>query len=333
MNPALIVHRRALLPLCLAFLTSSAVCADPLSDHDNGPLKGYFGIPDSTEGSVVLDAGDTRWSASVMTASHSFRESRNGETVVLDGETTRLALALNRGLRHDLEIGIEIPFLLHESGGLDSVIDTWHDWFGFPDGFRAGQPQNEIEFLYSVDDSPLVEQLANQNGLGDVRLMAGWQVRRTEDHALALRLGLKLPTGDSDTLSGSGGTDLSLGLAGDHFGVFGISGLDAFYRAHAVYLGEPDRLADRYNDLVGFVAFGGGYSVTERFELRLQLAARSAIYESDIEILGDPSLTVTFGAHIRVSPSYRLSLGVSEDLKVDSAPDVAFQLALQFLPE
>jgi hypothetical protein len=43
--------------------------------------------------------------------------------------------------------------------------------------------------------------------------------------------------------------------------------------------------------------------------------------------------TITFGGNIRLSPQSTLSIGVSEDVKVRSAPDVAFQLALHYQPD
>ena len=144
---------------------------------------------------------------------------------------------------------------------------------------------------------------------------------------------MKLPTGDSADLLGSGGTDLSLGIAGDHIQLFGIDGLSGFYRAHAVWIGEPDLLADRYRDVVGYLGFGLGYPLTERIDLRVQGAIRTAMYHSPIEVLGDPSGTVTFGGNIRIGNDYWLSIGVSEDVKVRSAPDVSFRLALRYRPD
>ncbi len=149
---------------------------------------------------------------------------------------------------------------------------------------------------------------------------------------MALRFGVKLPTGDSEKLIGSGGTDISLGVAGDIADFLNMEGLSAYYRINAVLVGEPDLLADRYKDFVGHLAFGLGYDFSAKVELRVQTALRSPLYDSDIETLGDPSATLTFGGNFRLSPRVILSLAVSEDIKVKSAPDVAFQLALRYQP-
>jgi hypothetical protein len=324
--------RLVLAMLWLALLVTGAN-AEVLNDHDNGPLTGYFGVPDSTEGAILAPRGESRWDISVMTSSHSISDGRLGESIVLDGETTQLNMVWRRGVAERLEIGVEVPWLWHESGGLDSLVQTWHDVFGFPDGFRSTRQNDTLEFVYEDPDGTQIDFRQNANGLGDVRLLAGWRLSAGNDYAIALRAGIKLPTGDSEDLLGSGGADVSLGIAGDHDRVFGVEGLSAFYRAHAILLGEPDLLADRHRDFASLASFGFGYWLGDQVELRVQGAIRTAMYDSTIEVLGEPSGTVTFGGNFRLGKDYVLTLSVSEDVKVLSAPDVSFRLALRYRPE
>lgn len=317
----------------LALTVPSAAHAGELHDHDNGPLTGYFGIPDSSEGSVLLEPRETRWEMMVLAASHSANDQRSGEEIVLDGETTRLEFRYRRGIRPGLEIGIEVPYLLHESGGMDPLVDTWHDILGMSGGFRARRPYDQLEFTYTDPAGTLVDFRQNANGIGDVRLFAGWQLHASERRTTALRLGIKFPTGDSSELLGSGGTDVSVGLAGDLREPFGLDGLSAYYRASMVYIGEPDILGDRHRDFVGQAAFGLGQQFTPKLELRLQVNLRGPLYEADVEPLGEPSATLTFGGLYRLSQRWGLGLGVSEDVKVKSAPDVSFQLTVDYRPD
>jgi len=326
------LHLGLITAIC-AIAVTQPLRAEPLHDHDNGPLTGYFGVPDSTEGALLLGHGASRWDLMAMTANHSILDGRNGESITLDGETTRLELIYRRGITPRLEIGIELPFLLHESGGLDPFVDKWHDWFGLSGGFRDRRDYGQLEYLYMDAGGTQIDFGENTNGFGDARVFTGWQLRSGPSHAVALRAGIKLPTGDSDDLLGSGGTDISLGIAGDMADAFGIAGLSAYYRASAVFIGEPDLLADRYNDFVGHLAFGFGLRMTDKVELRVQSALRSSLFDSDAEPLGDTSVTVTAGANFRLSGAAMLSVGVSEDVKVRSAPDVSFQLALRYQPD
>lgn len=324
--------KRTLLLAVLVGSPTPALYAQQLNDHDNGPLTGLFGFPDSTEGARLVGRGQLRTDTIVSTASHSIIEIDGDETLFLDGETRRLEVGVRYGLTDRIEIGVEVPYLWHESGSLDSLIDDWHAAFGLPDGFRPLQPTDSLQFQYTSGGVDQVNLTQNTRGLGDIRLTGGWMLSRSDTRRLALRAGLKLASGDSDELLGSGGTDLSLGLAGDYDAWFGNPRLSAYFLASAVWLGEPGLLADRYEELVGHLAFGAGYQAFERLELRLQAIARTAAFDSDIGHLGESSLALTVGGNIRLADSWRLSLAVVEDIKVDSAPDVAFQLGLHFLP-
>lgn len=314
----------------LLLLAGRESVADVLPDHDNGPLTGIFGFPESTEGSELPGRGQHAWDTSLIIASHNIDEGSGGEVLRLDGETTRLAFTYRYGLSDKLELGIAVAYLWHESGSLDSIIDGWHDFFRLPDGPRARRKQDQLEFFYADSQATLIDVTRNANGIGDIRLLAGWQLSKTAGHSTALRFSIKIPSGDSDELLGSGGTDLSLGLAGDMPSLWGKTGLSGFYRANVSYLGEPDQLADRYNDFVGQLSIGLGYRVHRNVDLMLQSRIRSAVYDSEIGNLGETSVSLTFGANFRVADRYRLLLSVGEDVKPDSAPDVTFQIALRY---
>lgn len=318
-----------MLPMVLFHFANESI-AQVLPDHDNGPLTGIFGFPESTEGGGLIGRGLSAWDTSLVVASHNIADMSDGEVLRLDGETTRLAFTYRYGLSDSFELGIAVPYLWHESGGLDSIIDGWHDFFGLPDGPRSGREQDQLEFFYADSRATLINMTNNMHGIGDIRLLAGWQLSKTVSHSTALQFSIKLPTGESKELLGSGGTDLSLGIASDITGLWDSAKLSGFYRANVTYLGEPDLLADRYNDFVGQLSFGLGYQVHRSVKLGLQSRLRSAIYDSDIENLGATSVSLTFGAIFQVADRYRLVLSVGEDIRPDSAPDISFQIALRY---
>ncbi|MEM7432082.1 MAG: DUF3187 family protein [Pseudomonadota bacterium] len=332
MNPARLTNRRSAALLLVLLFAGNSAAADVLFDDDNGPLTGIFGVPDASEGAVFLAPAKSEWSLMTMMASHVTDDDRGDETLVFDGETTRVELRYRRGVSEKLEVGVAVPFVWHESGSFDSAIDNWHDIFGLGGGSRPNRPDDVLEFRYGVAGNTVFDFRSNANGLGDVRLFAGWQLRSDARHPLALRASVKLPTGDSDDFLGSGGTDVSIGIAGHVQEFYGVDGLSAFYRGNAVYLGEPDRLANQHRSFVGHIAAGLSYAFNDRFNVSTQLWARSAMYDSNIEILGEPAVALTIGATYRWSPQYAVTFGFSEDLKVGSVPDVAFQLGLRYQP-
>lgn len=316
--------------LLATFFSASAAFGDVLHDQDNGPLTGIYGIPDSTEGGRLIGRGQSAWDFSITHASHSLFEARPTEALYLDGESSRFEFRYRVGISDDLEVGIELPYITHRGGKLDSFIDQFHNLFGMPEGNRPQRGHDILDFRYADLSGLLINTQQSSEGIGDIRLFGGWQFARTDRHQMALRFGLKFASGDSQHLQGSGGTDLSIGVAGDVSNVFGSERLSAFYRLHAIHIGQPDVLPDRYRKWVGFTSAGMGYQVSDRIQLWLQGAVRTATYHSVIHSLGGNSTTATFGGNLRLFRNFELSFAISEDADVATAPDVAFQLALRY---
>lgn len=311
-----------------SLLLAAASGAEPLPEDDNGPLTGIFGLPGIEEGGSVLATGRIRSSLSVIAASHAIDENAGDEALIFDGETIRALFDIRYGVRPGLEVGVELPYVSHQPGRLDSLIDTWHDIFRLPDGARDGRPTDLLDFSYDDASGNRLQFTERSRGFGDVRVFAGLELASSDRHRRALRISVKLPTGDAERLLGSGGTDYSIGLAGDIID----ADFQGFYRVSLSYLGEPDLLADLYRDVVGQVSAGFSYSLHPRFALNAQSTLRTAIYNASIETLGEAALTLTFGGTIALGDRWTLGLGVSEDIKVNSAPDVTFNVGLRYRP-
>ena len=325
-------HKTRYLASAGLLLFACSATADPLYDQSFGAIPGVFHFPDSTDSANIAPSGTLLWSLSAITSSHSTEATVGNESLSLDGETSRTELGFRYGLTDKIELGLEVPYLWHESGMLDSFIDSWHNTIGIYTNDRSDQQENQLRIAYADANATRFDLNQNANGIGDLRLTAGWQLRESPTHRTALRLGLSLPTGDSMQLLGSGAATISLGFAGDLQAIAGYERLNGYYRMHATYIGQPDLLADRYREFVGQLSAGLGYVVTTAIELRLQIATRSALYDSEIATLGEPSVTLALGANVKITDNYLLTLGFAEDIKIQSAPDIAFQLALRYRP-
>lgn len=311
----------------VAVSLTHAASADALIDRDNGPLSGLFGLPDSREGSRLTAEGDSRWEVSASVSSHSTRDAAGSEALLFDGETTRLGVSWRRGIIERLELGLEVPWILHESGSLDAFIDRWHTVFGLPDGIRDERPKDRLLFRYG-DGARVLTMQRNVGGLGDVRLLAGWQLTRGTDSSSALRFSVKLPTGDSASLLGSGSADIAFGLAGDKARLLGAERLAGFYRINATWLGAH-ALGIRGNNHWAAQASGGiSYALTPRTSFLLQALLRSPLYDSDVSPLGDLAGSMTMGVRFTLPRGYSLALSVGEDIHPHSMPDVTFSLQL-----
>ncbi|MBE0596324.1 MAG: DUF3187 family protein [Desulfuromonadales bacterium] len=323
------MHRTLLtLLLLLPAAPLAALEITPFRVTNQTPLVQIFGLPPAA-GGQTLETGRSELLLAVDVASHFTNNSRGDESIVLDGETYRYTLALRRGLSSGLEVGVEIPWVAHSGGFLDGFIEGWHDFFGLPQGGRDRAPRDQLFFEYRENGAVELQRVDSADGLGDIRLTAAWPLRKRSPSstAAALHASLKLPTGDSDRLLGSGSTDLALGVNADRtfpsswgeFALYGGGGL--------LLLTDGDVLPDRQRNLVGFATAGGAWRPLSWLAFKLQLDGHTAFYDSDLTELGE-SLQLTVGGTLDWGDT-SLDIGVGEDIVVDSAPDVLFHLALR----
>ena len=316
----------------LALACPIQVTAEPLFDQDIGPLAGTYNLVDSTEGADLLAKGGVAWSVSSITASHAASGRQDEESLVFDGETTRVEFRLRFAPTDRLEVGLELPYVWQSSGRLDSLIDTWHDVFDLPGGNRRVRERDLLEYRYENANGVALDFTSSTSGMGDVRFLAGWRLGGSENHERALRFAVTVPTGDADELLGSDAVTVGAGLAGDLSNLGAGDKWSAYYRLHATWLTEPALLPTVYEDWIAHAAGGFGWAATDWMDLRAQVLARTATHDSDLRQIGDPAVILSFGANLRLGDSYSLSLSVGEDLWVESSPDVSFQLSLRYRP-
>jgi hypothetical protein len=90
-----------------------------------------------------------------------------------------------------------------------------------------------------------------------------------------------------------------------------------------------DVLADQQNNLAGFGTVGFGWGPAEWISFKVQLNAHTALYhDSELVELSKTSLMLVGGGALKLPGEYLLDIGVSEDVAVATAPDIAFHLGL-----
>ena len=62
-------------------------------------------------------------------------------------------------------------------------------------------------------------------------------------------------------------------------------------------------------------------------DLIVQVAGHSALYQSNVTMLGEPAMQLGVGATWHFSDRYALRFGFFEDLRAESAPDFGIELA------
>jgi Protein of unknown function (DUF3187) len=318
--------------VCLSSPSIRALDVIPFKTKNQSPIVQVYGLP-TPGNAILLSQGQKQFSVMLDYASNYVEDAKARERMVLDGETARITLNGRYGLATGVECGAEIPYVINGGGFLDGVIINYHDFFGFPQGGRGQAPRNRLLYLYSRDGQEKMRIDNSSNGMGDISLIAGLQFYhdgKEYPRAVALRTNLKLPTGNSGQLHGSGSTDLAISLtaSSDHklttghwtmFGDVGIMGMT-----------DGKVIEEQQRNLVGFGSVGAGWDPLSWIAFKIQLDAHTPFYEnSKLEELNGNAIQLVIGGTVSLSKHTTLDIGVAEDLIVDTSPDVSFHLDLR----
>ena len=324
----------ALFTLC--WISTPCLAADmeitPFRTVNQSPLVQIFGLPAESD-ATITPPGRFRFSLTQDVASNYTVSRTLNESIALDGESYRWTLAARYGLGDRFEAGLDIPYVLYGGGFLDSFIIDWHRFFGLPQGGRDTAAKDRLLFIYNRNGVQKLKMNHADSGIGDISLNMGmklYDVSGAGSHdSLALRTSLKLPSGDSGSLRGSGSTDFTLSLCGSMNGFTEWGTLGVFGSLGGMAMTDGDVLSDQQNNLVGFATAGLGWGVTEWISFKFQLNAHTPFYHgSSLDEVSSSSLMLVSGGALRFPGGYLLDIGVSEDVAVATAPDVAFHLGL-----
>lgn len=304
----------------------------PFQTQNQSPVVQIFGLP-AIEDAAVLSSGKKEIRFVIDHANNYVDVASGAERLILDGEISRFSLRGKYGLGRGFEVGIEVPYLVAGGGFLDGFIESYHNAFGFPNAGRDRAPKNRLLYRYRKNGADLLNLDSSSSGCGDLKFMAGYQLFKREGDrpaAVALRTALKVPTGNSDRLHGSGSTDASFWLTADRVFKFDSGDWTVFGAAGVMGTTDGNILADQRRNEIGFGAIGVGWAPWPRVDLKVQVNGHTAFYkDSRLDELGGASAQLTAGGTIRFSKTISLDIGLTEDIVVRTAPDVVFHFALR----
>lgn len=287
---------------------------EPFVIANQNPLTAIFGLPTPD----APPAFDVTHAVAFDVSSHYVSEVNAREQLLLDGETYRLTYSL-RWRRENLWLGVDLPYVDHAGGVMDSSIQDWHRLFGLPDGGRDLAPNNVLRFFYRRNGTTRLDMTQAAGGIGDVQWRAGgvWRPNRWWEAAL------KVPTGDSADLHGSGSTDLAVALAARQ----SWTRLGAYARVGAVAMSRGDVLVEQQKPAVGFASVAATYVWSSVLTFNAQFDGHTGFYrDSAFAAVSGPALQFAFGPQLRFPNGARLDFAVVEDPIVSSGPDVTFHL-------
>jgi hypothetical protein len=315
--------------------TSAAVAAMdiiPFQSSNQSPLIRVYGLP-AIDSATVVSRGRFEGALSADITNNFAPGTSQTDAVMLDGETYRFNLAVRYGIAPGFQVGIDIPYLANSGGFLDGFIEGFHDTFGLPQGMRKSFPRNRLRYQYSRNGITRVLVNDGSSGIGDIRLSGAWQLyydASEAPRAVALHGSIKLPSGNSNRLFGSGSTDFALWLtASDDFRL-PLGHLTLYGAAGGLAMTDGEVLEDQQRNLVGFGSLGIGWSPLSWLALKVQADAHTSFYTgSSLEQVNSGSVQLISGGTIGFTDDTFLDIGVSEDVLLDTAPDVVFHFALR----
>jgi Protein of unknown function (DUF3187) len=299
---------------------------EPLYAKNLSPVAGLLGLPSQRSASTGPKGSlDIALHSSI--ASHYISEERQGEYANLDGETLRFALEMRYALADNWDLQLEVPWLEHSGGNLDSLIDSWHNFWGMSDGGRSDAPEDVLDYRYRGDGEFTL--LDDTSGIGDTSLSLSYQFYRDDGAAASAVLGYKFATGDEDDFLGSGAEDAWLGVrfSGDH-----LADLPLRWHGQLGYLraGSSDLIGPAQERDLWFGGLALDWMVAPTWSLLAQIDAHAAPMSSDIKALGEEAVMLTVGARWRFAQKWSVDLSLIEDIQVETAPDVSFQASLRY---
>ncbi len=307
--------------LGLLLCTQDKLAVSSVQTSNQSPLISLFGFPPPVSSEQKQNAISFRYSL----ANNFVQKKSNRELLILDGETERFEIGFFYKLNHRFSISANLPFVKHSGGRLDTFVDDWHDFFSLPDTGRPKVPGDRLLYQYRVDGEDLILQTSSESGLGDIRLSGYYSLDTQRTHESAIRAGLKLPTGSTRSLMGSGGADFFLDINRLEKRV--NSNWSANAMIGFLIMQDSDQIS-KQRQLAGYGSTSVKWFITDLVSLDFQITAHSGIVKSSLSELDDPSLQLVLGASLEISKQIKLSFALSEDPVVGASPDVVFHIGL-----
>lgn len=308
----------------LSLFTQSSRAADsatPFNTSDQNPLFAIYGVPGTVSGRN-LGAGRSELQLSLNLSNTIIREVNSNESLLVDVESYRLNLVYGYGLNARWMLRFQLPLIHHGPGFMDDWIDNYHNLLGLPEDIRPFYPNDQIHLTYDYNGQRLLDIQERSSGVGDLALQLAYQAYAEPDFYLNYWISLKLDTGDSTRLTGSGSNDLALWLALDN-----RMARDSwlFLNLGMVFMEDSEVLSTRHQNLSYFASTGMQFHPWQPLQLKFQLEAHGSAYDTATDFLGS-AILLTFGGSILLDPQSALDIAIQEDLQTGASPDVNFNI-------
>jgi hypothetical protein len=270
------------------------------------------------------------WAASATISNHFTVEKGDEEALFLDGQTDALTLSLRYGLPQYWDVEVTLPWRHHSGGFTDNLISSWHRFFGLPDGDRDGYPTDALHYQLSQPEHDR-RLFRSASGLGDIHVAVSRPLLETDGGQLGISAGIKTASGQSSDWLGSGATDVYalLRFSGQQLGSWPLWWHGQLGRTQA---GESDLLGPQQRRSLWFAGLAAEWRFSPGWSALMQYDAHSALLDGELEALSDPAGMLSFALRWRPTSRWMIDAGFSEDVVVESTPDITFLLNARYMP-
>lgn len=306
----------------LLLLASVSSKAAGLNTRDQNPMFQAYYFP--TNSPPTQDGWNFSHSVFITNTFHT--QTKGNENLTIDAENYRYDLTLAYQQKN-WTFGGRFSLLSTQAGSLDGLIEDWHDFFGFSQSGRDTNPNDQLNINYTRNGSVIYQQTSRSDGLGDIALTFAYSLASDSKGSTEISLALDLPTGSEIDNTGNEAIDFAIWYRKTRtvtersslFGLFGMS-----------HLGKGGQLENFLERQVWVAQIGIEHRFNDYVSSILQLDMHSALVkDSALTALGN-SLQMQVGLTFpRLIEDHDLSLFFSEDILIDSAPDITFGLQIK----
>ena len=311
-----------LLLASLGHVQAQVLPAEPFSSRDQHPLVSIYGLP--LPANARLPAAGDSYSRTTLNVTNTLNLAESDSSQLhVDTETTQLAWLYAYTFAPDWMLRLQVSIIGHRAGLLDNWIDDYHQLLGLKEGMRPLVEPDQFQISVTDNGNTLINLQTSQSGFGDFQIQLGTQLSKAADSATSIWASVKLPTGSSEKLTGSGAADFALWLSTQQQ----LSTNTWFYAdIGGLSMGNSEVLAPLHRSTAAFGNLGLVYNFNHWLQLKTQFDSHSAMYNTQLDFI-DSALQLTFGGSITLDTSNTMDIAVSEDILSLSSPDVTFNFS------
>ena len=318
-------------PACLSDLPepqARSVVRGPLPTRSQHPLAlTQLALPPRR--AATVPGGRAQKRLSLAWTSIFERSAIPDQSVQMDGEIGRAAFHWRHGLGPDTDLEAGVAVLYASSGFLDEFVEEFHQLTGLPGGGRVHHPQGQYQMTLGRNGRRIFDVQEDQLSLGDTSFVLTQRVRREnlDGPAVALRVGMELPTGHDQRGFSNGKLDWGAGLllerSFDRLTLTG--GIDWLHAPRPdSFEGSGVELDDRVS-----LKSGWEYRWNAWTSCLLQLDWTSAMTSDyDLEEINRETFDLGLGVATDLGPGLRWIFSIHEDLVAATGPDFGLYTAL-----